>query len=130
MTQIRNYHPATPRLAAACARPIDHMLDPELFKALCDPTRLKLLACLAKCGRPCSVGEVAGCCAADLSVVSRHLSMLNRAGILKAEKKSRMVFYRVDGRWLCQALRSLADAFEECCPAVPKRNRRTCRGKC
>ena len=92
------------------------MLDPDLFKALCDPTRMSLLACLAKCGRPCSVGEAAECCAVDLSVVSRHLSMLEQAGVLQAEKRGRAVFYAVRFGHLCHLLRSLADAIEECCP--------------
>ena len=81
MTQI-NKHPLTPKKAAACCGPIDHLLDAELFKALGDPTRLLLLACLAKCARPCSVTEIAACCSVDLSVVSRHLALLERAAIV------------------------------------------------
>ena len=72
--------PLTPRHAAARKGPIDAALDADLFKALGDPTRLQLLACLAKCARPCSVSEVADCCHVDLSVVSRHLALLQRAG--------------------------------------------------
>lgn len=130
MTQVRKHRPASPRQAAECCRPIDGLLKPDLFRALCDPTRLKLLACLAKCGRACSVGEVAECCAVDLSVVSRHLSMLNKAGVLKAEKKSRTVFYSVQFGQLCQTLRSLADAIEECCPGDAAASEGTCCGKC
>ncbi|MFO0972909.1 MAG: metalloregulator ArsR/SmtB family transcription factor [Phycisphaerae bacterium] len=130
MTQKRKRLPATPKLAAACARPIDDMLKPELFKALCDPTRLKLLACLAKCGRLCAVGEVAECCSVDLSVVSRHLSMLSRAGILKVQRKSRTVLYGVEYSQLCHALRSLADAVEDCCPGRPASRARACCGEC
>lgn len=130
MTQARKRRPASPKQAAECCRPIDDLLNPELFKALCDPTRLKLLACLAKCGRSCSVSEVAECCAVDLSVVSRHLSMLNKAGVLKAEKKSRTVSYGVQYGQLCQALRSLADAVEECCPGDAAKSEGICCGKC
>ena len=111
-----NRRPATPAKAAACCRPIDKWLDPELFKALSDPTRVSLLACLAKCGRPCSVGEVAECCSVDFSVVSRHLAALADAGALESEKKGRTVFYRVRFRELAAALRALSDAIEDCCP--------------
>ena len=69
--------------------------DPDVFKALSDPTRLRLLACLAKCGRACSVGEVAECCAVDLSVVSHHLSALADAGVVESSKEGRSVSYRV-----------------------------------
>lgn len=126
MTQISKRRPSSPKQAATCCRPIDAALDPELFKALCDPTRVALLACLAKCGRACTVSEVAECCAVDLSVVSRHLSLLERAGVVEAEKKGRTVYYRVQYGPLCHTLRSLADAFEECCPS----DNAQCKGPC
>ncbi len=117
MTQMSKRRPPSPRQAAGCRRAIDGVLDPELFKALCDPTRVRLLACLAKCGRTCSVSEVAECCSVDLSVVSRHLSILARAGVLESTRVGRAVLYRVRYAPLCGALRALADAIEECCPA-------------
>jgi DNA-binding transcriptional ArsR family regulator len=128
MTQIRNRppataarrrvsRPATPRLAAARREPIDRLVNPTLFKALCDPTRASLIACIAKCGRGCSVGEVAECCAVDLSVVSRHLALLARAGVLESTRTGRTVLYRVRYAALGQSLRELADALDECCPA-------------
>ena len=108
--------PASPKHAAASKSPIDALLDPELFKALCDPTRVSLLACLAKCGRECTVGEVAECCHVDLSVVSRHLAQLADAGVLESSKHGRTVSYRVKFTDLSGKLRALADAFDDCCP--------------
>lgn len=122
MTQVRKRKPgatpkpATPKQAAACCGPLDELLDPGLFKAFSDPTRALLVACIAKCGRGCSVGEVAECCAVDLSVVSRHLALLARAGVLEATKEGRTMRYAVRYAALCGALRSLADAIEECSP--------------
>lgn len=116
MTQIRKrQRPATPRQAARRRGPVDRLLDPALFKAFADPTRAALLACIAKCGRGCSVGEVAACCSVDFSVVSRHLALLARSGALEATRKGRTVFYRVRYAEVCRSLRSLADALEECC---------------
>lgn len=109
--------PRTPRAAARARRPVDALLDPAFFKALGDPTRLALFACLAKCGRPCSVGEVAACCAVDLSVVSRHLGALARAGLLESEKRGKGVWYRVRFADLSTRLRALADAIDLCCPS-------------
>jgi ArsR family transcriptional regulator len=118
MTQAhKRRRPATPKQAAACCGPVDQLLDPVLFKALSDPTRVSLIACIAKCGRKCSVGEVAECCSVDFSVVSRHLSLLARSGVLEATKQGRTMFYRVRYAELCRSLRSLADALDECCPA-------------
>lgn len=52
----------------------------------------------------------------DFSVVSRHLALLARSGVLEATKEGRTMRYRVRYPELCRSLRALADAFEECCP--------------
>lgn len=117
MVQARKRQPMSPKQASACSRPVDDLLDPELFKALCDPTRASLLGCLIKCGRACTVGEVADCCSVDLSVVSRHLQFLARAGLLDASRSGRTMSYAVRYAHMCDALRRLADAVEECAPA-------------
>lgn len=116
MTQIRNRLPASPAQAAKRRGPLDGLLNPEAFRALADPTRVTLLACLAKCGRTCTVGEVAACCSVDLSVVSRHLAQLAAAGVVESRKEGRAVLYRVRYGELCAWLRQLADALEACCP--------------
>ena len=122
MVQVRKpKRPASPKQAASCGGPIDDLLNPELFKALCDPTRARLLACLIKCGRACSVGEVAACCSVDLSVVSRHLAMLAKAGVLGVERRGREVWYGVKFAELCGSLRALADAVEEHRPRAGER---------
>lgn len=97
-----------------CWGPIDEQLDPDLFRALAEPTRLKLLSCLARCGRPCSVTELAECCAVDFSVVSRHLVLMEMAGVLIAVKQGRTVFYEVRFQHLIDAFRALAIAIEDC----------------
>jgi len=107
----------TPKLAAGCRGPIDDLLDAELFKGLSDATRLNLLACLSKCGRACSVSEVAECCSVDFSVVSRHLALLERAGIVESAKEGRTVFYTVKYGELSAKLRGVADAIESYGPA-------------
>lgn len=126
MTQVRKRRPpATPKLAAACCGPLDTLLDPVLFKAFSDPTRIALIGCIAKCGRGCAVGEVAECCSVDLSVVSRHLALLARSGVLEATKEGRTVLYRVRYTQLSRSLRQLADALDDCCP-----EKGTARAKC
>jgi DNA-binding transcriptional ArsR family regulator len=113
-----------PQDAAKCCAPIDDLLDAEFFKALGEPTRLKLFSCLAKCGRPCSVTELTECCAVDLSVVSRHLGVLEKAGVLTATKEGRTVYYTVRYKDLTDAFRALARAVEG---YRPKRGRATSR---
>ncbi len=62
----------------------------------------------------------------DFSVVSRHLALLARSGVLEATKEGRTVFYRVRYAELVRSIRSLADALDECCPAKGG----ACNGKC
>ncbi len=111
MVQVRKQQPMSPSQASSCCGPADHLLDPELFKALGDPTRTQLLGCLIKCGRACSVSELAACCHVDLSVVSRHLQHLERAGLLEGSKAGRTVSYIVRYQHLASLLRSLAEAI-------------------
>ncbi len=117
MASVTNKVPTTPRQAARRRAAVDRRLDTELFKALADPTRARLLGCLVKCSRPCSVTEVAECCAVDFSVVARHLGLLARVGILEAEKKGRTVWYVARCADLSARLRALADALDEWCPS-------------
>ena len=104
---------ATPRQAARRRARLDKILDPDLLKALAEPSRARLLSCLLKCGRPCSVTEIAECCAIDFSVVSRHLATMARAGLLTADKQGRTVWYAADGPALASHFRDLADAIDE-----------------
>ncbi|MEW6199827.1 MAG: metalloregulator ArsR/SmtB family transcription factor [Planctomycetota bacterium] len=118
MASVTNTVPTTPRQAARRRAAVDRRLDTALFKALADPTRARLLACLVKCGRPCSVTELAESCAVDFSVVARHLGLLARAGVLEAEKKGRTVWYVARCEDLSARLRALADAIDEWCPST------------
>jgi ArsR family transcriptional regulator len=99
-----------------CCRRAGQLLQPELFRALADPSRIAVLLRLAELGRPATVTEVGGCCAVDLSVVSRHLATLRQAGIVAAERHGREVHHRVLYTTLARTLRDLAAAIEACCP--------------
>jgi len=127
--QLEVARPSSPEQATDRVAPIDTLLDPEFFKALADPTRAKLLSCLIKCGRPCSVTEVAGCCSVDFSVVARHLAQLARAGVLEARREGRTVWYEAPADALSERFRALAAAIEAwsgdapCCVATEPRPR-------
>jgi ArsR family transcriptional regulator len=106
-----------------CCGGLENLLSPKLFKALGDPRRIALLARVASCPDGCTVTEAAGCCAIDLSVVSRHLARLREAGVLEATRRGKEVVYAVRGAALADALRALADAFS-CCGAANAAPRR------
>lgn len=117
MTPISHQYASTPLEAAGTQDELDQWFDTALFKALSDPTRCRLLSCLIRCGRPCSVSEVAACCDVDFSVVARHLSALARVGVLEAEKRGRGVWYWPRCGELSSRLRLLADVVEAWCPS-------------
>lgn len=119
---------ATPRQAARRRAEVDRALDPEFFKALADGTRVKLLSCLLRCCRPCSVSEIAECCSVDFSVVARHLMVLARAGIVSSQKSGRIVWYSVNNDSLCDRLRSLVEAIEQWQPCADSRE--SCNPSC
>lgn len=102
-------------------RPLEELLEARFFKALGDPGRLALLVRLARCGRACSVTEIARCCPTDVSVVSRHLAKLRDVGILRCCRKGKEVYYTVCAPHLVATLRAIADAMEACCPPKPER---------
>ena len=100
--------------ADGCTPPLESQLDPEIFRALGDATRLALVARLASASRPLTVTEAATCCGVHLSGVSRHLALLRNAGLVDARKQGREVRYTIDCAALAGTLRSMADALERC----------------
>ncbi len=105
---------ATRRLRE-CAAALERHLQPSLFKALCDPSRLALLSRLATCGGSLSVSEASDCCGVHVSGTSRHLKMLEQAGVARAQRQGREVRYELNATALVAALRGLANAIEACC---------------
>jgi ArsR family transcriptional regulator len=66
----------------------------KVIKALAHPTRLFMIDQLAHGGERC-VCELTEMVGADMSTVSKHLSLLKEAGILADEKRGSQVFYRL-----------------------------------
>ena len=91
------------------------------FKALGDPTRLKILDLLKARGRSCCdlVGrDEVGLCACDVerevglsqASISHHMAILRRAGLVRAEKRGRWVYYARDEKGLAALARALSKA--------------------
>ena len=63
----------------------------KVIKALAHPTRLFIVDQIAKEERcVCELTEMIG---ADMSTVSKHLSVLREAGVVSDEKRGLMVYY-------------------------------------
>ena len=66
----------------------------QLFKALADDTRLRILALLSS-GETC-VCHIHGALGLPQPTVSRHLAYLRRAGVVAARRDGLWMHYRID----------------------------------
>ncbi|MBN7772648.1 ArsR/SmtB family transcription factor [Clostridium aminobutyricum] len=78
-----------------CGRNLEQSIDFEFYKTLFDPVRSEILKFLAVQGKK-NITEIAENFSQDRSVISRHLELMNRYGILSKEKQNRSVFYEVN----------------------------------
>ena len=65
----------------------------QVLKAMAHPTRLFIIEELAKDER--CVCDLTAMIGADVSTVSKHLSVLKQAGIVRDDKRGNQIFYRL-----------------------------------
>ncbi|MBA2742312.1 MAG: helix-turn-helix transcriptional regulator [Actinobacteria bacterium] len=88
----------------ACCQPLDgpSLTDAEaegtasVFKALSDPTRVKIVNMLARSSEPVCVCELTPALRLAQPTVSHHLKKLVDAGLLLREQRGVWAFYRLD----------------------------------
>ena len=74
----------------------------EIFKALSDPTRLRLVKLLNDCqpgvcqGGPLCVNALAHQLGVTQSAVSQHLRILRQAGLVSGERRGSFMHYSLD----------------------------------
>ncbi len=83
----------------------------EFLKSLASPVRLRIL-CLVT-GREASVGELAEALGARQSLVSQHLSLLRRDGLVKSRREGQTIWYSLADERAIGVLQALQAAF---CP--------------
>lgn len=88
----------------------DQDLD-AIFRALADPTRRAMLASLQRGGR--TVSDLAAPHAISLAGASKHIGVLERAGLLMRDRRGREVHCSINA----QALRA-AEAWLQTCAAA------------
>ena len=81
----------------------------RIIRAMASPTRLMLVDELARDDQRC-VCELAALVDADISTVSRHLTMLRQAGIIDEQRRGKMVYYHIHN-----PLAKRFVEFAECC---------------
>jgi ArsR family transcriptional regulator len=86
---------------APCCAPLSATLDEDqaielaqLFAALADPVRLRLLSLVASQGEVCSC-ELQGPLGKSQPTISHHTKALAEAGLIVGDKRGRWVWWRV-----------------------------------
>jgi DNA-binding transcriptional ArsR family regulator len=85
--------------------------DDNLWAAIADPSRRRVLDLLVQRGEA-SASWLAGQVPFTRQAVSKHLVVLEEAGLVGRRKQGREVLYRVDANRLDQASRAMADVAQ------------------
>src|SRR5579863_8021659 len=83
---------------------VDHFQSAELdriFSALADPTRRAILRTLTR--HPATINEIARPFPVSLNAISKHVMVLERAGLLRREIRGREHHCRIEPRPLREA---------------------------
>lgn len=110
------------RSVAGCE--LARIFDSTLLAALCESVRLEIVRILVT-QRRVDLQTIAEQLPQDRSVVSRHLNVLHRAGVVRREKVGRQVFFELDGSALLGRLEGMVAGCRRivafCCPPRAKR---------
>ncbi|HEY8415898.1 MAG TPA: metalloregulator ArsR/SmtB family transcription factor [Thermaerobacter sp.] len=79
-----------------------------LFRALSDPTRVRILALLAAQDEALCVCDIVSHFLQGQPTISHHLGVLRSVGLVEAERRGQWVYYRVNPRGVMEAWRGLA----------------------
>ena len=83
----------------------------DVLKAMADPTRLKILHSL-NTGERC-VSDILGSVGGSQANVSKHLSVLKRAGLVDCRRDGLNVFYRIADPSVFTICRNVCDSLED-----------------
>ena len=104
---------------ARAARELREIIDSKLFRALCEPVRVEIAAYLTEAG-PSDVGTIAAQFPQHATVISRHLSILHDACVVRRRKRGRHVYFEMDGPGVTDRMEKILERFRNlvsfCCP--------------
>jgi DNA-binding transcriptional ArsR family regulator len=95
-----------------CGQNLEERIDFDFYKALFDPVRSEILKFLAIHGKK-NITEIAINFTQDRSVISRHLELMNRYGILNKEKQNRSTFYEINKELILEKFQVTTNNLKE-----------------
>lgn len=75
-------------------RPL-YEIKANLFKALAHPARIRILEILSAAAEPTPVSDILAETGLEATVLSQHLAVLKRHGVVGAERVGNAVYYRL-----------------------------------
>lgn len=110
-TEVRPETEQIPCCGIAVIKPeagehLDHAA--AIFKALSDPTRLRILRAISQFGEICECNIVPGF---DLSqpTISYHLKVLREAALIRSERRGQWVYHAINQKAVLGAVRDLTE---------------------
>lgn len=104
---------------------LNHVLDSKFLTALAEPSRIEVLKQVIRHGKA-DISELTEGMHLDRSVISRHLGILQEAGILIRDKQGKHVYYQLDPSQAIQKFKMILNHLEEmvaiCCPPVESKS--------
>jgi len=91
----------------------------RVIKAMAHPTRMFIVDELSRAGERC-VCELTEMVGADMSTVSKHLSVLKNAGIIADDKRGNQVYYRLQVPCVLEFFRCVESVIEGSSQGVQK----------
>jgi predicted transcriptional regulator len=76
----------------ACSKYVQECIDFDYYKTLLEPIRMDLLIYLLSYG-PKNIKEITENFSQDRSVISRHLDLMHRHGMVEKKKENRNIYY-------------------------------------
>ena len=86
----------------------------ELFKALGDPARVRIVNCLATAGEPVCICDLNGPLGLAQPTVSHHMKKLVDAGLVEREQRGKWAYFSLK-RDAVEKLAAIADLKGACC---------------
>ena len=88
-----------------------YKIKADFFKALAHPVRLQIIE-LLKSGEK-NVGSIMKALSIQQSSLSRHLTILREAGILKSRQQGTVIYYDIEDHDIFHVLRPIADMLRK-----------------
>ena len=95
------------------AEELVELLDSRFFKSLSEPVRVQILKFILLNGRS-DIAAIAASLPQDRSVISRHLQLMQEAGILLGEKVGRHMYYSIDALEFLEKVEGIAGKVRSC----------------